>query len=124
MVVIDSRKILQVLQNLIGNAIKYSPSAAKIALSSTSDGQSVSIIVQDNGPGIPKDELNSIFTPFRRSRVAGAQHGTGLGLAICKWIVEMHGGKIWAENAVGGGAIFHISLMPRSESEFTTAGTL
>lgn len=123
MVPIDSRKMVKVLQNLIGNAIKYSPGGAKIELSSISDGQSVSIIVRDNGPGIPNDELDSIFTPFRRSRAAGAQQGTGLGLAICKRIVEMHGAKIWAENAVGGGAVFHISWMPKREREFTTAGT-
>src|SRR5262249_42234458 len=70
-VIVDSRKVLQVLQNIIGNAVKYSPVGARIELSCTHDGESVSITVQDNGPGIPNDELTSIFTPFRRSRVAG-----------------------------------------------------
>ena len=109
-VTLDRRKMLQVFQNLIGNAIKYSQSGAKIELAIVTQGRSILITVRDNGPGIPHDELDSIFTPFHRTRAAGAEHGTGLGLAICKRIVESHGGKIWAENAVGGGAVFRISL--------------
>src|SRR3954468_12516844 len=67
--------------------------------------------VRDNGPGISPDELESIFMPFQRGRgSAPAQPGTGLGLAICKRIVEHHGGRIWAENAVGGGAVLYLSL--------------
>ena len=109
-VTLDRRKMLQVLQNLIGNAIKYSPSGAKIEVTIVAEGRNVLITVRDNGPGIPHDELDAIFSPFHRTRAAGTEHGTGLGLAICKRIVERHGGKIWAENAVGGGAVFRVSL--------------
>jgi signal transduction histidine kinase len=109
-VILDRRKMLQVFQNLIGNAIKYSPSGAKIVVILVAEDRNVLITVQDNGPGIPHDELDAIFAPFHRTPVAVAEHGTGLGLAICKRIVERHGGKIWAENAVGGGAVFRVSL--------------
>ena len=115
--------MLQVFQNLIGNAIQYSQSGAKIELAIVTEGRKVLITVRDNGPGIPHDELNFIFNPFHRTRAAGAEHGTGLGLAICKRIVESHGGKIWADNAVGGGAVIRVSLalgVP-SEQEFQTA---
>ena len=66
--------------------------------------------MQDNGPGIPTEALEGIFIPFQRLAQASSQRGTGLGLAICKRIVERHGGRIWAENALAGGAVFHVSL--------------
>jgi PAS domain S-box-containing protein len=109
-ITVDRRKILQVLQNLIGNAIKYSQSGAQIELAIVTEGRNVLVTVRDNGPGLPNDELSSIFTPFHRTIAADSAHGTGLGLAICKRIVESHGGEIWAENAVGGGAVFRVSL--------------
>jgi len=85
------------------------------------DGENVLISVRDNGPGIPDDELDSIFEPFHRSRSARDQHGSGLGLAICKRIVESHGGKIWADNAAGGGAVIRISLGIRGGDEHQRA---
>jgi PAS domain S-box-containing protein len=122
-VTLDRRQMLRVFQNLIGNAIQYSQSGAKIELTIVTEGRKVLITVRDNGPGIPHDELNSIFNPFHRTRAASAEHGTGLGLPICKRIVESHGGKIWADNAVGGGAVIRVSLalgVP-SEQEIQTA---
>jgi two-component system, sensor histidine kinase and response regulator len=109
---VDRRKLQQVFQNLIENAIKYSPKRDKIKLAIVIEGRNVLVTVRDTGPGIPNDELELIFTPFHRSRAVGSEQGTGLGLAICKRIVELHEGKIWAENAVSGGAVFFVSLTP------------
>jgi signal transduction histidine kinase len=95
---------------LIRNAIKSSPNYAKIELVIVTEGRNVVITVRDNGPGIPNEELESIFAPFGATRSAGAEHGTGVWLATSKSIVENHGGKIWAENAVEGGTVFHVLL--------------
>lgn len=110
---LDRRKMRQVFLNLIGNAIKYSQNGAVVQVAILADASRVLATVQDNGPGIPPNELESIFIPFRRTRAGAAQSepGTGLGLAICKRIVESHGGKIWAENLPTGGAAFHVSLL-------------
>jgi signal transduction histidine kinase len=110
-VVLDRPKMSQVLLNLIGNAIKFSPNGANIQITVDQERTNVRISVRDNGPGIPADELDSIFSPFYRSeRSVSIQRGAGLGLAICKRIVEGHGGSIWAENAIAGGAVFHLTL--------------
>ncbi|MEO8595963.1 MAG: ATP-binding protein [Candidatus Solibacter sp.] len=107
---LDRGKMLRVFQNLIENAIKYSQSGAKVEVIVVTEGRKLLVTVRDNGPGIPDDELDSIFVLFHRTRASGAARGTGLGLGICKGIVERHGGKIWAENAAGGGAVFRVSL--------------
>jgi len=108
-VTLDGRQMMRVFQNLMGNAIKYSPSGAKIEVTIVTEARNVVVTIRDHGPGLLPDELNTIFTAFYRTP-AGVKHGTGLGLAISKRIVERHGGKIWAENAVGGGAVFRVSL--------------
>ena len=109
---IDPQKIRHVLRNLLDNAIKYSQAGAVVRISLKASGSQVTITVQDNGPGIPADELKSIFTPFQktRARAASADPGTGLGLAICQRIVEQHGGRIRAESETGKGAKFCIVL--------------
>jgi PAS domain S-box-containing protein len=110
-VALDRLKIARVLLNLMENAIKFSADGTGILLVVDQQPAKVLISVYDNGPGILPDELGSIFTLLRRSRgPTSKQVGTGLGLAICKRIVEQHGGQIWAENGVSGGAVFHVSL--------------
>ena len=113
---IDVEKIREVFVNLIGNAIKYSQNFARVEVEIISRGDQVLISVRDNGPGIPPDELKSIFTPFlrTRARAVSPDPGTGLGLAICKRIVERHGGRIWAESKPGQGAEFHVVLSCRA----------
>ncbi|MGI9146048.1 MAG: ATP-binding protein [Chloroflexota bacterium] len=112
----DQRRIYQVVQNLLTNAVKYSPDGGCIALSAESDHRTLVVSVADQGLGMPTAELDRIFDRFHRvhgemSRVIG---GTGLGLAICKGLVEAHGGRIWAESAgEGKGSIFKFTL-PRS----------
>jgi signal transduction histidine kinase len=109
-VALDRPKMSQVLLNLIGNAIKFSPNRANIQITVDQEPTNVRISVRDNGPGIPADELCSIFSPFYRGRSPVSKPGSGLRLAICKRIVERHGGHIWAENARAGGTLFQLTL--------------
>ena len=108
----DPLKITQVLENLLDNALKHTPAGSHIEIRARVDGRSIEICVWDNGPGIPANDLPHIFERFYRvdkgrSREKG---GTGLGLSIVKHIVQLHGGRVWAENAVGKGTGFFFTL--------------
>jgi PAS domain S-box-containing protein len=111
-VVGDRDRLVQVVSNLVNNAVKYSPDGGTVTLSSRSEGGFALVSITDTGVGIPPDEIGHVFERFRRVRSGAAQSipGTGLGLTIVKQIVEMHGGKIWVESAVGHGSAFHFTL--------------
>jgi two-component system sensor histidine kinase KdpD len=102
--------MLQVLANLLDNALKYSPPAAPIEIRAQVSGSRLEIAVLDRGGGVPSDDLSRIFDKFYRVHRPEGVGGTGLGLAICKGIVEAHRGRIWAENRAGGGLIVSVSL--------------
>jgi signal transduction histidine kinase len=105
----DGQRLLQVLANLVGNAIKATPPGGSIAIeASRRDGQ-VEVSVADTGRGIPPDELPHVFDRFRRGRNAGYD-GSGLGLAIVKGIVEAHGGAVRAESVPGTGTRVSFTL--------------
>ena len=108
----DRDRLVQVVSNLVNNAVKYSPEGGVVTLSSRADGGYALITVSDTGLGIPPDEIALVFERFRRVRTGAATAiaGTGLGLTIVKQIVEMHGGKIWVESAVGHGSAFHFTV--------------
>ncbi len=108
----DRDRLVQVVTNLVNNAVKYSPDGGTVTLSTRSDGGFALVSVTDTGLGIPADEIEHVFERFRRVRSGAAQSipGTGLGLTIVKQIVEMHGGKIWVESAVGHGSAFHFTV--------------
>ena len=109
----DRDKINQVLTNLIGNAIKFTPVQGRVAVSaSRNGGESVQVSVSDSGPGVPADEKEKIFAKFYRIAEVNGENskGTGLGLAISKALVELHGGKIWVESEEGGGSTFSFTL--------------
>ena len=108
----DRDRLIQVVSNLVNNAVKYSPEGGTVTISSRSEGGYALITVADTGLGIPPDEIAHVFERFRRVRSGAAQSiaGTGLGLTIVKQIVEMHGGKIWVESAVGHGSAFHFTI--------------
>jgi len=108
----DKNKIDQVMDNLLGNAVKFSPQGGKITVSVEQVNGKVKISVADNGMGIPKKELSHIFGRFYRIDNTFTQGigGAGLGLAIVKYIVEAHGGKIWVESEVGKGSNFIFTL--------------
>jgi PAS domain S-box-containing protein len=111
-VVGDRDRLIQVVSNLVNNAIKYSPDGGTVTLSTRSEGGYALVSVTDTGLGIPPDEMGHVFERFRRVRSGAAQSipGTGLGLTIVKQIVEMHGGKVWVESAVGHGSAFHFTV--------------
>jgi two-component system, OmpR family, sensor histidine kinase KdpD len=99
----DPRRLVQVLDNLIDNASKYA-TTGPITVSAELIGPEVQVSVVDQGPGIPSEELDSIFDHFQRGRIASDRRirGSGVGLALCRGIIEAHGGRIWAESAVNG----------------------
>jgi putative tryptophan/tyrosine transport system substrate-binding protein len=109
----DRDKINQVLTNLIGNAIKFTPVQGKVTISaSRNGGESVQVSVSDTGPGVPPEEKEKIFAKFYRVAEVNGENskGTGLGLAIAKALVELHGGKIWVESEPGCGSTFSFTL--------------
>ena len=114
---IDPILIEQVLSNLIENAIRYTPPQSPIEISVQADDEQLIVSVADHGPGIPQHELDRVFESFYRvgQREKGdlmelPGHGSGLGLAVCQGFIKAHGGRIWAENRQGGGAIFQFTL--------------
>jgi two-component system sensor histidine kinase GlrK len=111
---LDPERILQVLRNLIGNAVKFTPKSGQVKVAARSVNETVEVAVKDTGPGIAPESLATIFDKFRQgsSNGAASANGTGLGLAIAKHIVTFHGGKIWAENHPDQGSSF-IFVLPR-----------
>jgi signal transduction histidine kinase len=109
----DSERILQVLRNLIGNALKFTPNGGVVRITVRPEQSGVAVSVSDTGTGIPKSHLSTIFDKYRQSIQAGPRNlkGTGLGLAIVKHIIQAHGGKVWAESETGNGSIF-IFVLP------------
>jgi signal transduction histidine kinase len=108
---VDADKMLQVLRNLVGNAVKFSPENGSIIISTSKRGGVVVVSVADQGIGIPQDELEAIFDKFvQSSKTHTGAGGTGLGLAICREIVHAHGGRIWAENRAEGGALLSFEI--------------
>jgi len=111
----DHDQLLRVVTNLLGNALKYSPPGTTVCLASRSTADGVEISVQDEGPGIPPDQVDRLFRPFSRVGVHARQTsgGTGLGLAISRAIVEQHRGRIWAEPGRPSGSRFAF-VIPRA----------
>ncbi len=107
----DPAKIHDVVRNLVENAVNYSADEGDIGLSAARRDGTIVITVADSGPGIPPDDLTRVFERFYRvDKSRSRPGGTGLGLAIVKHLVELHGGKVAAENASSGGAVFTITL--------------
>jgi signal transduction histidine kinase len=132
----DSKRLMQILMNLVGNAIKFTPPGGSVTVtakmvSSSEFGVSslqpetasviefIEIAVADTGIGIPATELESIFGEFRQidSSISREYGGSGLGLSIAKRFVQLHGGTIWAESQVGRGSVFHFRIPLRVRSE-------
>ena len=108
----DSRRIEQLLENLIENASKYSPEATPVSVGVWQQDGEARITVTDRGIGIPASDLPRIFERFSRASNVDDRkfHGMGLGLYICRGIVEEHGGRIWVESEIGKGSTFHVAL--------------
>jgi two-component system sensor histidine kinase KdpD len=120
LVPMDFVLIVQVLVNLIDNAMKYSDLESPVEIQARQIDHEIHVRVSDRGIGIPADDLERIFEKFYRVQRPEKISGTGLGLSISKGIVEAHGGRIWAENRTGGGTtiIFCLPLIDvRKEEE-------
>ena len=110
-VIADQSKMTQVLRNLLGNAVKFAPDGSTIEIDAKRRENSIVVSIQDRGPGIPEDEIESIFDKFIQSSTTGnTSGGTGLGLAICREIIDAHEGHIWARNRPGEGAVFSFEI--------------
>jgi signal transduction histidine kinase len=108
-VIADAARINQVLSNLVGNAVKFTPRDGLITISAEQVDGEVRFAVIDTGPGIPAEQLPHIFGRFWQAK-SSDRRGIGLGLAIAKGIVEAHSGRIWVESSVGLGSTFYFTL--------------
>jgi signal transduction histidine kinase len=117
---VDPQRIIQVMANLLNNALKYTPENGSIDIVASKTKDNVQVSVKDLGIGMSKDTLGKIFTPFFQadSRLDRKYGGTGLGLPICKGIIETHGGKIWGESdGPGKGSTFTFTLPLKRSKE-------
>ena len=105
----DRQRILQVLGNLVGNAVKFTPERGRVVVRAAAAGREVLFSVQDTGPGIAPEDLPRVFQRFWQARDAKGK-GAGLGLSIAKGIVEAHGGRIWVESQQGVGSTFFFTI--------------
>jgi signal transduction histidine kinase len=119
----DRERVLQVLANLVGNALKFTPQGGRVTLSAIREDAMVRFGVLDTGPGLARESLPCVFDRFWRKETAGTK-GTGLGLFIAKGIVEAHGGRIWVDSDLGQGARFYFTLpfAERRREEGPSAG--
>ncbi len=107
----DEERLRQVVLNLLINASKFTPEGGKITLKAKEKDATLVVEVQDTGSGIPEEEQQRLFQPYHR-QISDREHlsGLGLGLALCKYLVELHHGKIWVESQVGKGSTFGFSI--------------
>lgn len=110
LVLVDAVMIDEVLENLLENAIKYTPDGTPIEIGAAVTSAEMRVWVADRGPGLPLGEEEHIFDKFYRANMEGAQSGAGLGLTICRALMRAHGGTIRAENRKGGGALFEFTI--------------
>jgi signal transduction histidine kinase len=108
----DSDRLTQVVSNLLGNAIKYSPSGGAVELRTERAARTVTLTVRDHGMGIPSEQLEKIFDRYSRLETTETRviQGTGLGLPIVRQIVQLSGGRVWATSEAGQGSVLHVEL--------------
>jgi light-regulated signal transduction histidine kinase (bacteriophytochrome) len=111
-VMADKTQLIQLFQNLVGNAIKFKKPQfpPRIHISARKEGNEHIFSVQDNGIGMEKQYSDRIFEVFKRLHPIGEYQGTGIGLAIVKRIVERHGGRVWVESELGKGSTFYFTI--------------
>ena len=107
---VDASRIVQVLGNLVRNALKFTPDGGQITVVGESQAGNVVFSVTDTGPGIPLADQPRVFDRYWQSRRTANKRGTGLGLSIARGIVEAHGGRMWLESTPGAGASFSFSV--------------
>ncbi|HEY41334.1 MAG TPA: PAS domain S-box protein [Dehalococcoidia bacterium] len=121
---VDSRRIRQVLDNLIDNAIKYSDKESNVVIDAEYTDTEICISVSDEGIGIPSEDIEKVFDRMYRAeqRLTQGSKGLGLGLSVCRGMVEAHGGRIWAESQVGVGSTFYFTLPLVNDGEEESRG--
>ena len=107
---VDAALIEQVFVNLLENAAKYTPAGTKVHVGALAYGGELIVSVEDQGPGLPPGDEDALFGKFQRGAPESAVGGVGLGLAICRAILKLHGGRIWADRRLKGGAAFRFAL--------------
>ncbi|WP_348268766.1 PAS domain S-box protein [Edaphobacter sp. DSM 109919] len=112
LVAVDPMRLKEILYNLLGNAVKFTPQGGKVTVQTEEEGRFVRVTIADTGIGIPADQLEQIFEKFYQVGFAtsGVREGTGLGLAISKRLIEMHGGSIGIESKLGSGSRFYFTV--------------
>src|SRR5262249_51342508 len=112
--VVDSQVTVQVLENLVSNAVKYSPPGKTISVRLKKESGATRCEVRDEGPGLSADDPKKLFGKSARlsAKPTGGEHSTGLGLSIVKKMVEAMGGRVWCESELGKGATFIVELPP------------
>ena len=105
----DRDRVLRALSNIVHNAITFTPPGGSISIAAVRNATDVVVSVADSGVGIPQAELSTVFDRFRYPRQT-SNDGLGLGLYVAKWIIEAHGGRVWAESEVGRGSTFSFTL--------------
>jgi signal transduction histidine kinase len=111
----DERRVRQVVFNLLSNAVKFTPPQGQVELSARLNNEWVEVAVADTGPGIPPEDLEAIFEEFEQTGEGKQVEGTGLGLPLSRKLVELHGGRLWAESEPGNGSTFRFTLPIRHE---------
>jgi signal transduction histidine kinase len=106
----DEQRVVQVLANLLGNALRFTERGGSVRVGARRAANMVEIVVHDSGAGIPPSEMPRIFERYWTVRRNAPKGGTGLGLAIARGIVEAHGGAIWADSTLGQGSSFRFTL--------------
>lgn len=106
----DPERVAQILDNLLGNAVKYSPPESAIGVSLTTLGEVVQVRIADHGFGVPPDEAEKLFLPFYRSPVARSLPGSGLGLHISSLLAQRQGGRLWLDASSSAGSVFALEL--------------
>jgi signal transduction histidine kinase len=127
LLLLDQRKITQVISNILGNAIKFTPEGGRILIETAREDDQIRVSISDTGRGIPPHLANQVFERFWQVSETSKQ-GTGLGLAIAKAVIDAHHGKIWVESEPGRGATFSftlpiLSLLPNQDAEVGSAKT-
>jgi signal transduction histidine kinase len=118
----DADRVFQILSNLIGNALKFTPAGGRITVGHTAVDDVVTFFVRDTGPGIPDDKLPRLFDRYYQGSDAARRSGLGLGLFICKRLVEAHGGRLGVDSTVGVGSTFSFTL-PRASYRPASSGS-